>query len=93
MNFLVTDEINVRRSQWDVGSTEKETNGGKDKKQIKKKEVGCLVPRGTEVFSPPVITYRFQPLHCILADVHASGLLHLHMSQVLQGRDTEGERE
>lgn len=37
MNFLVTDEINVRRSQWDVGSTEKETNGGKDKKQIKKK--------------------------------------------------------
>ena len=45
----------------------------------------CLVPGSTEGF--PSETYRFQPLHCILADVHASGLLHLHMSQVLQGRD------
>lgn len=38
-------------------------------------------------------TYRFQPLHCILTDVHASGLFHLHMSQVLQGRDRYRERE
>lgn len=29
-------------------------------------------------------TYRFQPLHRLLADVHASGLLHLHVTQVLQ---------
>lgn len=28
-------------------------------------------------------TYCFQPLHCILADVHAPGLIYLHMSQVL----------
>ena len=71
----------------------RETNGGKDKKEIKKKKGGeggsvvfsCLVPGSTEGF--PSETYRFQPLHCILADVHASGLLHLHMSQVLQGRD------
>lgn len=72
----------------------KETNGGKDKKQIKK-EVGWLVfnslfPGSMEGFSRE--TYRLQPLHCILADVHASGLLHLHMSQVLQGRETGRER-
>lgn len=51
--------------------------------------LSCLVPGSTEGF--PSETYRFQPLHCILADVHASGLLHLHVSQVLQGRD--GKRE
>lgn len=29
-------------------------------------------------------TYRFQPLHRLLADVHAPGFLHLHVTKVLQ---------
>lgn len=37
-------------------------------------------------------TYRFEPLHSVLADVHAPGLLHLHMSQVLQGTEKERVR-
>lgn len=54
------------------------------------KEVGCLVfsslvPGSTEGFCRE--TYRLQALYSILADVHASRLLHLHMSQVLQGRE------
>lgn len=90
-----TKQGNVRRSQEDVGSTVKETNGGKDKRQIKRKlDVWCLEASFLEVqvgFSSE--TYRFQPLHCILADVHASGLLHLHMSQILQGRDRRRDRK
>lgn len=31
-------------------------------------------------------TYHFEPLYSILADVHASGFLHLHVAQVLGGR-------
>lgn len=34
-------------------------------------------------------TYNFQLLHCLLAHVHPSGLLHLHQAQVLQ----RGEKE
>lgn len=44
--------------------------------------------------SPAGYTYRFQPLHRLLADVHASGLLHLHVTQVLQTHrqaDKQGE--
>lgn len=29
-------------------------------------------------------TYRFKPLHRLLADVHAPRLFHLHVTQVLQ---------
>ncbi len=70
----------------------KETTGEKDKKQIQK-EVGRLVfssvvPGRMEGLSSE--TYRFQPLHCILADVHASRLLHLHMSQILQRERKRG---
>lgn len=46
------------------------------------------VPGSTAGFSNE--TYRFQTLDCILTDVHAPGLFHLHVAQVLQG--TEGER-
>lgn len=51
---------------------------------------GDLVPGSTRAgFSRE--TYRLEPLHCVLADVHPPGLLHLHMSQVLQGTEA-GER-
>lgn len=60
-----------------------------------KKEAGSLVssdsvPGRTVGFSNE--TYCFQTLDCVLTDVHAPGLFHLHMAQVLQGREEEREK-
>lgn len=37
-------------------------------------------------------TYRFQTLDCVLTDVHAPGLFHLHVAQVLKGGRGDKDR-
>lgn len=53
---------------------------------------GCLFCSDLAPSLLQPFTHRLQLLHSIFTHVHAPGLLHLHVAQVLDG-EGEGERE
>lgn len=87
---METDEERPVTYRWH----KKKKGGGeilKNKKEAGSVVSGDSVPGRRGGFSTE--TYRFQTLDGVLTDVHAPGLFHLHVAQVLQGSEGERTRE